>query len=111
MDNAWTNQFIAGGNGDGTLFYPGSPLKIGGNDVLFVKCLLLIWIVNDHVGTTHIPIESIRMKQIRDGLEDMEMFRSLVNPLFLVNSCVMMTTADLTDYWKNRVEADSQYWS
>ena len=41
-----------GGNGDGTLFYPGRPQQIG--------------------GSTHIPIESIRLKLIREGLEDYE---------------------------------------
>ena len=43
-----------GGNGDGTLFYPGKPSdpRIG--------------------GTTDIPIESIRMKLIREGMEDYE---------------------------------------
>ena len=41
-----------GGNGDGTLFYPGRPDVIG--------------------GRTHIPIESIRLKLIREGLEDYE---------------------------------------
>ncbi|HYX93409.1 MAG TPA: DUF4091 domain-containing protein [Myxococcaceae bacterium] len=41
-----------GGNGDGTLFYPGTPAHIG--------------------GKTHIPIESLRLKHLRDGLEDYE---------------------------------------
>ena len=41
-----------GGNGDGTLFYPGTPEKIG--------------------GKTNIPIESLRLKHLRDGLEDYE---------------------------------------
>jgi hypothetical protein len=41
-----------GGNGDGTLFYPGTPAHIG--------------------GKTHIPIESLRLKHLRDGLEDFE---------------------------------------
>jgi len=55
--DAWldVNQF--GGNGDGTLFYPGTPARIG--------------------GTTHIPIESIRLKLIREGLEDYEYFNLL----------------------------------
>jgi hypothetical protein len=48
----WVTQLQFGGNGDGTLYYPGRPSDIG--------------------GTTHIPIESIRLKQIRDGLEDYE---------------------------------------
>jgi MYXO-CTERM domain-containing protein len=49
----WTKQFNFGGTGDGTLFYPGTTAKIGGN--------------------TEIPIESLRMKGIRDGMEDYEL--------------------------------------
>ncbi|HEX2571261.1 MAG TPA: DUF4091 domain-containing protein [Polyangia bacterium] len=48
----WRTSYRHGGNGDGTLFYPGRPEVIG--------------------GQSHIPIESIRLKRIRDGLEDYE---------------------------------------
>jgi len=48
----WTDVHLFGGNGDGTLFYPGRPDAIG--------------------GRTDIPIESIRLKLIREGLEDYE---------------------------------------
>ncbi len=48
----WSNVRMSGGNGDGTLFYPGRPNRIGGH--------------------TDIPIESIRLKLIRQGLEDYE---------------------------------------
>ncbi len=48
----WTSVFLFGGNGDGTLFYPGKRDRIGGS--------------ND------IPIESIRLKLIRKGMEDYE---------------------------------------
>ena len=48
----WTSVHLSGGNGDGTLFYPGRPDRIG--------------------GRTHIPIESIRLKLIREGMEDYE---------------------------------------
>jgi hypothetical protein len=48
----YDNLYDFGGNGDGTLVYPGTPDIIG--------------------GTTHIPIESIRLKQIRDGEQDFE---------------------------------------
>jgi hypothetical protein len=41
-----------GGNGEGTLFYPGTPARVG--------------------GKTHLPVESLRMKHLRDGLEDYE---------------------------------------
>ncbi len=49
----WTNQTAFGGTGDGTLFYPGTPAKIG--------------------GKTEIPVESLRLKGIRDGMEDYEL--------------------------------------
>lgn len=48
----WTTQWAFGGNGDGTLFYPGTPAKIG--------------------GTQHVPVSSIRLKLIREGYEDYE---------------------------------------
>lgn len=48
----WVSQYDFGGNGDGTLYYPGKPSKIG--------------------GATHIPIESIRLKLLREGMEDYE---------------------------------------
>jgi hypothetical protein len=51
--DAWTDQYNFGGNGDGTLFYPGTTAKIG--------------------GQTEIPVESLRMKMIRDGMEDYEL--------------------------------------
>jgi glycosyl hydrolase family 123 len=52
LKTAWTNQYDFGGNGDGTLFYPGTPARIGGKH--------------------DIPIDSIRLKRIRDGREDYE---------------------------------------
>jgi hypothetical protein len=48
----WTARYHFGGNGDGTLFLPGRPDRIG--------------------GSTHIPIETVRLKLIREGLEDYE---------------------------------------
>ncbi len=51
-NDPWANVFLFGGNGDGTLFYPGRPDRIG--------------------GQTDIPIESIRLKLIREGMEDYE---------------------------------------
>ncbi|MCP5051302.1 MAG: DUF4091 domain-containing protein, partial [bacterium] len=58
-DDPWNNQYYFWGNGDGTLFYPGRPDKIG--------------------GTHHIPVESIRLKMIREGLEDYEYMVLLKN--------------------------------
>jgi hypothetical protein len=51
-NDPWINIRLFGGNGDGTLFYPGRPDRIG--------------------GRTDIPIESIRLKLIRAGMEDYE---------------------------------------
>ena len=48
----WADQYRFGGNGDGTLFYPGEPSKIG--------------------GQTEIPVASLRLKLIRQGMEDYE---------------------------------------
>jgi len=53
----WDDQYAFGGNGDGTLFYPGRPDRIG--------------------GTTHVPVASLRLKLVRDGLEDYELLRLL----------------------------------
>ena len=55
MRGAAPRQLLAGGNGEGTLFYPGRPDKIGGND--------------------HIPISSLRLTLIREGNEDYECVR------------------------------------
>jgi hypothetical protein len=55
--NAWSNQWDFAGNGDGTLFYPGTPSKIG--------------------GKTDIPVASIRLKMIRAGMQDYEYLKAL----------------------------------
>ncbi|RKH16880.1 DUF4091 domain-containing protein [Corallococcus sp. CA047B] len=55
--DVWTDLFEFGGNGDGTLFYPGTPAKLGGSE--------------------HQPVVSLRLKHIRDGLEDYEYLRLL----------------------------------
>ncbi|MFL5822693.1 MAG: hypothetical protein ACJ764_04555 [Solirubrobacteraceae bacterium] len=57
LSHAWTNQYAFGNNGDGNLFYAGNPSVIGGHDP--------------------IPIESMRLKLIRDGLQDYEYLRFL----------------------------------
>jgi hypothetical protein len=46
----WTDPWQFGGNGDGTLYYPGMPGRVG--------------------GTHDIPIESLRLIQIHRGLGD-----------------------------------------
>ena len=52
-NDPWNSLSAFGGTGDGTLFYPGTPAKIG--------------------GKTEIPVESLRLKGIRDGMEDYEL--------------------------------------
>jgi hypothetical protein len=51
--DAWVSINRHGGNGDGTLFYPGTPKRVG--------------------GTTDIPISSLRLSYIGQGLEDYEL--------------------------------------
>jgi Domain of unknown function (DUF4091) len=51
--NPWENEYNFGGTGDGDLFYPGTIARIG--------------------GQTEIPVESLRLKLIRDGMEDFEL--------------------------------------
>ncbi len=53
----WKDVFEFGGNGDGTLFYPGTPGHLG--------------------GKAHHPVTSLRLKHLRDGLEDYEYLRLL----------------------------------
>ena len=53
----WTSQWDFSGNGDGTLFYPGLQGAIG--------------------GSTEIPVASLRMKMIREGMEDYEYLKAL----------------------------------
>mmetsp|Transcript_123812 Transcript_123812/g.396347 ORF Transcript_123812/g.396347 Transcript_123812/m.396347 type:complete len:264 (-) Transcript_123812:352-1143(-) len=55
--DSWRSQLAQGGNGDGQLTYPGRPEVIGGKSV--------------------VPIASLRLKQIRDGLEDLEYLYAL----------------------------------
>ncbi|XXF75847.1 DUF4091 domain-containing protein [Myxococcaceae bacterium GXIMD 01537] len=56
--DVWRDVFEFGGNGDGTLFYPGTPARLG--------------------TAAHQPVVSLRLKHLRDGLEDYEYLRLLV---------------------------------
>lgn len=53
----WKDTFAFGGNGEGTFFYPGTPARLGSG--------------------RHAPIGSLRLKHVRDGLEDYEYLRLL----------------------------------
>lgn len=55
----WSSQWEYNGNGDGTLFYPGTVARIG--------------------GSTDIPVASIRLDMIRDGMEDYEYLKLLAD--------------------------------
>jgi uncharacterized protein (TIGR03382 family) len=57
LATAWTDQFRFNGNGDGTLFYPGTPAAIG--------------------GATDVPVASIRLKLIRLGVQDYEWLKAV----------------------------------
>ncbi len=57
LGDPWTTQSDFAGAGDGTLFYPGTPSRIG--------------------GQTDIPLASLRMKMIREGMEDYEYLKRL----------------------------------
>lgn len=55
--DVWESTYYNGGNGEGTLFYPGRPADIG--------------------GSNHIPIESLRLKYIRDAMIEFEMAQEI----------------------------------
>lgn len=57
--------YESGMMGDGTLFYPGNGCAVTAMDA---RCI---------GGTADIPLESIRLKRIRDGREDYELLRQL----------------------------------
>jgi MYXO-CTERM domain-containing protein len=57
-EDPWSSLYAFSGNGDGTLLYPGKPSKIG--------------------GTSQVPVPSLRLKHIRDGVEDYEYLALLV---------------------------------
>jgi hypothetical protein len=59
LPNAWNSLFNYGGNGDGTLFYPGQTQRIG--------------------GQTDVPLPSIRLKQIRHGMQDYEWLKKVAD--------------------------------
>jgi hypothetical protein len=82
----WTDPYLHGGNGDGSLFYPGTPERIG--------------------GARDIPIESIRLKLIRDGLEDYEYLKLLAgNGLTGLADEYAARIASKTYQWERRPEA------
>ncbi|WP_338269632.1 DUF4091 domain-containing protein [Corallococcus caeni] len=57
LSTAWTDQYRFNGNGDGTLFYPGTPAAIG--------------------GRTDVPVASLRLKLLRQGMQDYEWLKAV----------------------------------
>ena len=83
----WQDVFEFGGNGDGTLFYPGTPARPG--------------------FSRHQPVVSLRLKHIRDGLEDYEYLRlleSLGEQTFAREAARRLTRSGY------EVETDSRQW-
>jgi hypothetical protein len=56
-NDPWNSLWAFSGNGDGTFFYPGTTARIG--------------------GTSDIPVASIRLKMMREGMEDYEYLKLL----------------------------------
>ncbi len=57
LSTAWADQYRYNGNGDGTLFYPGTPQAIG--------------------GKTDVPVASMRLKLLRQGMQDYEWLKAV----------------------------------
>jgi hypothetical protein len=88
LQTAATAQYAFGGNGDGTLFYPGNPQTIGGTD----------WI----------PLESIRLKLIRDGYEDHEYLKMLADRQQEAAARAVAGSLFPDTYTTDRADADVQ---
>lgn len=84
----WDSVWAFGGNGDGTLFYPGRPDKIG--------------------GKTHAPITSLRLRHIRDGLEDLELLRLLAQRPAGRQKAMALARSLVPEPW--RIEPDVSKW-
>jgi hypothetical protein len=70
--NPWQSVYAFGGNGDGTLMYPGCPVGCYAGGISPDPTTAI-------GGTTPIPLASIRLKHIRDGMEDFEYLQALSN--------------------------------
>ena len=57
LTTAWKTQYQYNGNGDGNLFYPGTVAAVG--------------------GSTEVPIASIRLKLVRQGMQDYEWLKKV----------------------------------
>lgn len=75
MSGSWKTTFNYGVHGDGILLYPGVPSATGKTWATSGGCYTPMEGGIEYIGGTHdIPIASLRMKYIRDGLEDLEIY-------------------------------------
>jgi len=88
----WKDQYHFGGNGDGTLFYPGRPSVIGGHH--------------------DIPIQSIRLMMIRAGYQDYE-YLHLASRLYgrkVVSGIIAQAVHSAHDWTKSPVILRALKW-
>ena len=87
LPDAWNNDGIYdfSGQGDGTFVYPGTPGTVSGGSSYGIG------------GNSHIPVASLRLKMLREGLEDYEYLKlceaatSRANALSIANTVFPMT--------------------
>lgn len=86
----WESIYCFGGHGDGTLFYPGIPGPSNSPDPGYIKVPVNPNDPNSPNrisvrigGTNDIPIESIRLKLTREGVEDYEYLKMVKDKGFL----------------------------
>ena len=84
----WQDVLRFHGNGDGTLFYPGTPERLG--------------------STSHLPIESLRLKHLRDGLEDFE-YLALARALGQETAAIAFAQAVVPLPWQ--IERSPERWA
>jgi hypothetical protein len=77
LANAWNNNgiYTYTGQGDGTLVFPGTPTTVVNGSSYAIG------------GKSHIPVATLRLKMIREGLEDYEYLTlcKAVNPATAMN--------------------------
>jgi hypothetical protein len=83
----WRDVLRFHGNGDGTLFYPGTPQRLG--------------------SAAHMPIESLRLKHLRDGLEDFE-YLALAQGLGLRRAARAFIQALVPSPWQ--IQRSPEHW-
>lgn len=112
MSGSWKTTFNYGVHGDGILMYPGVPSSTGKTWITGGGCYAPVEGGIEFIGGTHdIPIASLRLKYIRDGLEDLEIYSqaAAINSTSL-NAIVdtkFNNPNDLVAYWHGTMTADT----